>query len=481
MGKYKKIPVQVKAAFWFLVCSFLQRGISVITTPIFTRLLTTEDYGQLSVFNSWSSILTTLVSLQLSSGAYTQGLVKYDHDQSRYSSSMQGLMMVLVSGWTVVYILFHEFWNRVLSLTTVQMLAMLATIWASAVFAFWSSEQRVRYKYRRLVALTLTVSLVQPVVGIIFVFLADDKVTARIFGIALVDCAAYAGLFAVQMLRGKAFCVRTYWKHALLFNLPLIPHYLSQTVLASSDRIMIDQMIGSSEAGIYGLGYQISCVMSMLNTSLMQVLSPWMYQKIKYRKEKDIASVAYLTLLIIAFANLALILFAPELVAIFAPEAYRDAKWIIPPVAMSVFFTFSYDLYAKFAFYYEKTNLIMVASVIGAILNVALNYIFIGFFGYVAAGYTTLICYIVYCIGHYILMTKICDEFCDGIRPYNLWILILISSGFVTAGFILLVTYHFWYIRYALCVLAIVAVAVKRREIVEVVNKLTALRNAGGE
>ena len=44
--KYRKCSVQVKASFWFLICAFFQRGISVITTPIFTRLLSTAEYGQ---------------------------------------------------------------------------------------------------------------------------------------------------------------------------------------------------------------------------------------------------------------------------------------------------------------------------------------------------------------------------------------------------------------------------------------------------
>ena len=61
--KYKSLPVQIKASFWFLICSFLQKGISMITTPIFTRLLSTSEYGEFNVFNSWYSIAFIFVSL----------------------------------------------------------------------------------------------------------------------------------------------------------------------------------------------------------------------------------------------------------------------------------------------------------------------------------------------------------------------------------------------------------------------------------
>ena len=138
MNKYKSLPVQVRASFWFLICAFLQRGISTITTPIFTRLLSTAEYGQYSVFNSWLGIITVLVTLNLYSGVYTQGLVKFDNQRKKYSSSLQGLVFTLTCVWTVVYALFYEFWNSVFSLTTVQMLAMLVMIWATAAFKFWS-------------------------------------------------------------------------------------------------------------------------------------------------------------------------------------------------------------------------------------------------------------------------------------------------------------------------------------------------------
>ena len=167
---------------------------------------------------------------------------------------------------------------------------------------------------------------------------------------------------------------------------------------------MIDRMVGESEAGIYCLPYSVIMIMTLFSTALSQTISPWMYQKIKNKSIGDLDSVAYPSMIIIAVVNILLILFAPEIVRIFAPSEYYDAIWVIPPVAMSVFFMYVYDLFAKFAFYYEKTGYIMLASVVGAALNVLLNWIFINKYGYTAAGYTTLVCYVAYSIAHYIMM-----------------------------------------------------------------------------
>ena len=49
------MSIASKAALWFTICGFVQKGISFITVPIFTRLLTTEQYGVVSIFYSWES------------------------------------------------------------------------------------------------------------------------------------------------------------------------------------------------------------------------------------------------------------------------------------------------------------------------------------------------------------------------------------------------------------------------------------------
>lgn len=478
LKKYTTLPVQIKASVWFLICSFLQKGISMLTTPIFTRLLTTAEYGQYNVFNSWYGILTIFITLNLHYGVFSQGLVKFEEDRNVFCSTLQGLSLTLTLLWTGIYFLFCPYWNALFSLSTVQMLAILVMSWASTAFGYWAAEQRVEYKYKALAVITLVVSLAKPLVGITFVILAEDKVTARILGLALVEIIAYTGLFALQVKRGKQLYSQKYWKYALAFNIPLIPHYLSQIVLSSSDRIMISKIIGDSEAGIYSLAYSLSSIMQLFNSALMQTLSPWIYKKIKKNEVTDIKPIAYISLLLIALVNLLLILLAPEAVAIFAPKTYHEAIYVIPPVAMSVFFMYSYDLFAKFAFYYEKTQMIMLASCAGAALNVLLNYIFIGQYGYIAAGYTTLACYIIYACAHYIMMNRVCRQYCNGVKPYDGKRLLTISVVFLTLGFILLSTYDHVVVRYGIIVGVMCIAVIFRNKLKKVLQDILSVRKS---
>ena len=223
--QYKNLPISVRASAWFACCSFLQRGISMLTTPVFTRLLTPVEYGQFGVFNSWMSILSVFVTMNLYSGMFMQGCVKFEAQRERFCSAVQGLCTALATVWLAIYLLFRHFWNNLFSLTTVQMLAMLLMIWCSAMFGFWSVQQRFDLHYRRLVGITLLVSVANPVIGIFLVLHAEDKVTARILGIALVELLSYSWMFFSQLRRNHAFFSPNIWAYALKFNIPLIPHY----------------------------------------------------------------------------------------------------------------------------------------------------------------------------------------------------------------------------------------------------------------
>ena len=466
LRRYTDSPLPIKATVWFVMCTFLQKGVSTITTPIFTRLLTPAEYGQVTVFNSWYGVVSVFVTLNLSSGIYMQGLVKHDKERDTYSSALQGLTLASVCVWVLVYALARDFWNKLFSMTTIQTILMLVMCWTSAAFGFWAAEQRVVYKYKKLAFVTLAVTVSGPIMSILLMYFSADKVTAKIAGPVLVEIVGYGGCFIAQFKRGKKLYVCKFWKHAVILAIPLIPHYLSQTVLSSADRIMIEKYVGKAQAGVYGLAYSVSQVMTVFQGALMQAISPWIYTKIKERHLREIADISYPSLVGVAFINILLIACAPEVVALFAPKSYYSAIWIIPPVAMSTFFGFAYDLFAKFQFYFEKTGWIMVASAAAAVLNVILNAVFIQLYGYYAAGYTTLICYVVYTCGHYFFMKKLCRFYFDGEKVFSSKPLIIITAVFLLVGFMFMAAYTVLWLRYILLAAMLVFVLLFRKLIV---------------
>ncbi len=477
--KYDSLPKQLRASFWYLICNFLQKAVAVIFTPIFTRLLTTQEYGHYGIFNSWDLIISVFVTLNLSYGVFTQGMVKNSGDRKSFAASFQGLTFVLFCIWIFIYILFHVNLNRMTGLSTREMLVMLGSSWTSAAYGLWAAEQRIDYHYRKLILTTLTAAICGPSLGVVFVNIFPDRVFGRVFATFIVNVLVYMGPVFSQFFNGGKIINTRYWRYALLFNIPLIPHYLSQTLLSNSDRIMIEKMAGSSESGIYNLAYSVAVTMIFFNSALLQTIHPWLYQKIKDRNTKQIKTVVYPAFFIIGFVNLVLIIFAPEAVAIFAPPQYREAIWVIPPVAMSSLFNFSYGLFADFEFYYDKPYLATFASVAGAVLNLILNFLFIRLFGYFAAGYTTLVCYILFAVLHYYFMIKICNTYMEGSRPYDTKLLVIGSGLFLLLGFAFMFTYRYPIIRYGLVFIGLVMILIFRRRWMSYLKMFIDLRNGG--
>ena len=450
LDKYKRMPVAVKAALWYMVCNFFQKGISTLTTPIFTRLMSTEQYGQYTLFVSWQSILIVIITLKLSGGVYQQGLVKFEDKQDKFTSSLLGLSTTLVIAWGLIYTLGHRTFNSLVDLNTPVMVAMFVSIIATCAFELWAYRQRMDYKYIPMVVVTVLVGMLKPITGIIAVLLSENKGEARILSLVAVEAITYLFIYISIFAKNKTFYDKKIWKYAVLFNLPLIPHFLSQSILIQSDRIMIDSICGKSYVGMYGLAYSISMLMSLVNNAVKDTLNPWIYKSIKERKYKELRHVSSGIILIIAILDLLVIALAPELIKIFAPASYYEAVWVIPPVSMSIFFTFLYCFFADFEYFYEKTKFIMASSLGSALLNILLNYIFIRKFGYVAAGYTTLVSYIVYSLFHYICYRRIVRKELDAERIYDDRKILLVSIVFLASGLIFAMLYNYIFIRIAL-------------------------------
>lgn len=473
LSKYKSLSLPVKASLWFFVSRLLQKGISVITTPIFTRLLTTAEYGEFTTFNSWQEMLSIFITLRLYTGVFMQGLVRYDNDRDEYTSALEGLTTTLGLLVLAIYLPFRSFWNGLVGMNTFLMVMVIISSWATALYGFWSARQRVDYKYKMLLALTVLSSILKPLTGIIGVLLTDSfKVEARVGTLVAVEVLVYGWSLFYYMKKGKKFYDREFWKHAIRFNVPLIPHYLSQSMLSQSDRVMIRRIVGKSQAGIYGLAYQVSWMLSIVNQSINSTLEPWLYRRIREGDTRSIANVSYTCMVLVGVSNLALIAIAPEAVSVFAPEQYHEAIWVIPPLAASVFLTFDYTLFAVFEFYYERTRLVMIASVAGALVNIGLNAILIPMFGYLAAGYTTLIGYFVYIVMHYAFMRKVQIEEMGGVRVYDPRVLVAMMLGFGAVAAGLTLSYPFLPVRFLFCLVLLAVMCWKRGELVSFVKSL---------
>lgn len=470
LNTYKNINLGVKVSIWFTFCNFFQKGISMLSVPIFTRLMTTDEYGVYSVYQSWYQILTVVVTLNLFAGVYNKGLVKYEDDKDRFTSSMQGLSTLTTVLFFLIYIVAIDFWTKVFELIPIYMIAMFMELLFVPAYSYWSARQRFEYRYKGLVIVTVIMSLSSPVVGILAVLTANNKAFARVMAYAAVQACIGLLFFIYNIYKGKNIYVKEYWKYALAFNLPLIPHYLSQIVLNQADRIMISRIVDVGGAAIYSVAYNISLIMSLFTNAINSTFVPSLYNSLKNNAYENIKKNSDYVIIIAAALTALAMLFGPELIAIFAPAEYQAAVWIIPPVSMSVYFIAVYSLFVNIEFYFEKTKYVMYVSVAGAVLNILLNWVFITKYGYIAAGYTTVFCYLLFSAGHYLLYRYLSKKYLDGISIIDAKLIGLVTVVLMFIMMAVLVLYKFSAIRYSVILLIALTTVIKRKQLFKILK-----------
>lgn len=434
--------------------------------------MTTDQYVEFSVFQSWYSVVSIFATLNLSAGVFFNGMTKYPNERNKYMSSMQGLSTVVTLLLFCVYLPFKDLINELTGLSTLLMVTIFVECLAVPALGFWFVRQRYEFKYATLVCVTIGVAVFSPVLGLVAVNITEEKGIARIISAALVNVCVGLFFYVLNVARGKKLFSKEYWVFALKFNISLIPHYLSMIILSHSNRIMIERMFGETEVAIYSVAYSFSLIMNIVTNSINSSYIPWTYHELKENNLAPLKKNTSLLLLGVAALSILPVLVAPELMWVIAPPEYAEGVWIIPPVSTSVYFMFLYCLFANIEFYFEKTKFIMVASTISALANIGLNLLLMPKFGYLAAGYVTLICYIIYAFTHYAFMRKVCKEKLNIKRVYNDKLILLITLIYLGCTAISMCIYNFIIIRYAILLIAFVVILVKRKKFIEIVKNI---------
>lgn len=464
------MPPAVRSSVWYSICNFLQRGIALITVPVFTRLLTPEEYGVCNVYFAWVEIIIVFTSLQIPYEGLNNGLIRYEKDKDGYTSAMAGLILVMTAVGAGVYLVLDKWIDPIIGLGKPLMCLMLIQLLFNPPLMLWMNRERFDFRYRGPAAVVLISTVLNPTISILAVLHTPFRAEARVIGSVAVQSFFGFVVLLILFYRGKTFFRKEYWKFAVGFNFPLLFHYLSQLILNQSDRVMINYYEGSGKAAVYSMAYTAAAIMQLLVSAVNGSFTPWMYRKLKGKAYHEIRHMIAILCLVIAAATLAMSAFAPDLIKIMATEEYREAIWIIPPVSASVFFCFLYTLFANMEMYYDENRGIPLVSVICSSANLILNAVFIPRYGYMAAGWTTLVCYMGMMLFHYLLLRRIC-------RKKRMQGMVLpqmpvfsVSLGVIVLTFLILGIYRFGYFRYIVPVLEIFVLLVFRKKILLIIQ-----------
>lgn len=467
--KWNELSNVKKATIAFLFCSVFQKGIAIISTPIFTRLMTTEQYGEFSMYQTWLSFFSIITTLRLDYDIFNKGMTEYPDKRNDYLATMQTISTISTFVCFVLYVAFRNYIELMTGLPTIVLLAIFVELLFMPALSFWTLKERYEFVYKRLVAITIMLSFANIIIGVIAVLCAEqNQGIVRILTCVFVQVVFGMVMYYVNLRRAKKVFVREYAMFAIKFNIPLLPHYFSSYVLAFADRIMIQKIQSISAAGIYSVAYSIGIVMTMISSALNNALIPWQYRNLRNKDFDNINKRLRTMLVLLVLILIMFTAFVPEIMLIMVSREYYEAIYAIPPVVSSVFFIFLYNLVCNAEFFYNKNICTMILSFVSAMLNVVLNGIFINIFGFVAAGYTTLFCYVMVVFLHVLYANKVTKQ-AEGSTLYKMKYILGLTGFIICETVIMSLLYSYTLIRYSIIIVLIVILILNRNKVMSVI------------
>ena len=292
----------LKSGFWYTGASFLLNAIGLLTTPVFTRLLSKAEFGAYSNFISWFSIISLVASLNLDR-SFIRARFDFREDFSRYVFSCLVLSTISIGLFTVIINIAHNQFVQYTHLSRHYLNILMCYTLFNVAVQFYQVKERYDYQYKRSVMVSLGVSLSSTILSIILVVTLEDKLYGRIIGYTSPMIFTGALIYYNFGKHGKSVNIQ-YWKYALPICLPIIPHLLAMTVLGTVDRIMITDMCGEEANALYSLAYNCGSVITILMNSMNTAFTPWIGEKLNARAFKDIRKISSKYILIFVYLTI---------------------------------------------------------------------------------------------------------------------------------------------------------------------------------
>lgn len=446
----------VKAGMWNTVGNIALKGCAFLSLPIFTRLLSTSDFGIYNAYIAYEQIFTAVLGLGLY-GTIKNAKLDFKQDFDRYISSVVSLSCLVFGLVLVVANTAYPMYSDALGFSRFVTNCLLFQSFGAYLLHFYGIKLNAEFRYRSFLVMSsvnILGNTALSIILILFVF-PNERYLGRILGSAIPLVGIGIVLCILIWKRGRNVCKKEYWKYGLTIGLPLLPHVISQSLLSQVDRIMIRDIVGSSEAGIYGYIYTICTILYIVGNSMENAWSPWVFYTLDDGDKKRIKRAGKDYVTVFALLTIGFFCVMPEVTKIMAGSDYWDGISLIVPLTFGNYFVFLYGLPVNIEYYHKKTGFISLGTMLAAALNAVLNYFGIKFFGYQAAAYTTFFSYGMLFLFHWIIAKKF------GVGDvYDFWFLMSRTAIVLVVGMVVLLTSDFSVLNFVLRYISIVLILI---------------------
>lgn len=397
---------ELKAGISYIISNIFSRGVTFLIVPIVTRILTTDEYGQYSLYITAAGFLSILIGLSLHSSI----AVKYNDDKENFDSFLSSILFFSLLVFFAVCGIVVAFNSQIFDLTGfplgVQLILCLYAFF-TYVIIFNNNKYVVKNEYKTSTFISIGNSILTVVAALIFIFFIPIKKNiGLIYGISIIPIILGFVIMINLFFKGKYFVNIKTWKYALLIALPVVPHLLSHQLLSQFDRFIINKYDGAN-LGYYSLAITVGGLIQLVISGINTAWVPFFFKKLKDNNQKEINIKSKWLIALVLMGAVGLIFIMPEVIKLIAPPNYNQIIYVVPFLVLSFFIQFMYTFFVDIQFYLKKTYLIPVATFIAAIISIVLNYLLVPIHGYLVSGIVSLLSYTtLFCI-HYFIVSKI--------------------------------------------------------------------------
>lgn len=435
-----------KASVYYVVANIIGQGIVLLSSAVFTRMMSKADYGLVSTYSTWVLVLNTFICMNLFISVRT-AYVDFKEDYDNYNSSVLLLsilcgivMTLLIAGITVVAGLNFGIWEVLLA--CIQSVALNIVNYMLAIQAM---KNEYRQRTFMMIAPNWTHILLSVVLMLIFTQnLYMSKIAGNAFGLVAFGVVCTAVLFR----KARPRIVTKYWKYSLKISVPAIFNTLSDLILMQCDRLMLTSMVGAEETAEYSVIYNVSSIIVAIYQAINGAWVPWFFGKIKSNEPGDIRRYQGHYILLFSVFSCAMMTISPELIKLMSPENYWNGIRYVAPIVVASYLIFLYAFFSAYLLYEKRTVRIAVNTVIAAAINLILNYLLIPEYKAVGAVMATVVSYIVLFVLHLTAVYK------DGKKYFVFKHMWMNAGGVSLFGVLFYLVRNQWVFRYSLFIAA---------------------------
>lgn len=366
-----------------ILSTLVIQGLAFFSGPIFSSMLGPNNYGIASVYLTWVQLASTVFSLQ-AAGTVAVARVNYPlEDQPRYQSSVMSLATMLYIGFAVLTVIIVSLFSGKIGVQMPMLLIGLVHGWGMYCIQFMNSKFTYELKAGRNFILSVTVSA--STIGLSIFVIQRLPVEINYWGRIVGQASTYTFigiiLYMCLLKEGKTIVNLEYWKFTLPIAVPTVFHLLANIVLNQSDKIMLQNLVNNSAAGIYALACTFGAVLNTVWSAFNNSWVPFYYEYTRLGQLNKMKEHAKNYIELFTIVTMGFILLAREVFHLYARQSFWEGTDLIPLFSIGYYFIFLYSFPVNYEFYNKKTKTIAVGTTFAALCNICLNYFLIIIWG----------------------------------------------------------------------------------------------------